>query len=356
MRKYLKKIIIYVVLIVIILMENYSIATEITINAGGPIEITDMKDEEMVQILLNLGNYLQDPSLIDMDETEYAETVAEKIVELCDGDIDKMQKLQASYDYNGMTYWGGNTEESPHHNAVNKAISATKEAQSKGDTEITIDKTTQEELIKLGDEIVADMNEIYKMKKEGNIDIEKLKEVDEKIRKYSVKLGDNNNEFTKYAKDIYDIYKQNKSENDHYKTTQEQAEEEKEERDQSVKNTVQANTSTGVLGTSTSSASHTPDEIVKEAENFLNKGNGTATIDGQNLKDASSTLYNILLSIGIFLAVGIGMYLGVKFMVSTAEDKAKVKEALIPYIVGCVVIFTAFIVWRMAILLLGGIA
>ena len=43
-------------------------------------------------------------------------------------------------------------------------------------------------------------------------------------------------------------------------------------------------------------------------------------------------------------------------MLSTAEDKAKVKESLIPYIVGCVIIFSAFIIWKAIIDLLGGIS
>ncbi|MCI8481836.1 MAG: hypothetical protein HFJ27_01800 [Clostridia bacterium] len=52
----------------------------------------------------------------------------------------------------------------------------------------------------------------------------------------------------------------------------------------------------------------------------------------------------------------IGMYLGIKFMISSAEDKAKVKEALIPYIAGCVVVFGAFTIWRLVILLLSGLS
>lgn len=111
----------------------------------------------------------------------------------------------------------------------------------------------------------------------------------------------------------------------------------------------------GLLGNSDVFASHTPDEIIKEAENFRNEGNATMPIDGDNIQRGSSSLYNILLSIGIFLAVAIGMYLGVKFMLSNAEDKAKVKEALIPYIAGCIVIFGAFIIWKLAITLLSGI-
>lgn len=111
----------------------------------------------------------------------------------------------------------------------------------------------------------------------------------------------------------------------------------------------------GGLGNSIASGDHTLDEMLNEAKDFINKAGGN-TITGNNLKTASDTIYNILLTIGIFLAVAIGMYLGVKFMMSSAEDKAKVKEALIPYIAGCVVIFGAFVIWKLAIVLLGGIA
>ena len=67
-------------------------------------------------------------------------------------------------------------------------------------------------------------------------------------------------------------------------------------------------------------------------------------------------MYNILLGIGVFLAVAVGMYLAIKFMLASAEDKAKVKESLVPYIAGCVVIFGAFTIWKLAIVLLSGIA
>lgn len=98
---------------------------------------------------------------------------------------------------------------------------------------------------------------------------------------------------------------------------------------------------------------HTPDEIIKEAQGFINKGSNENTIVWANLQSASNTLYNILLSIGIFAAIAIGMYLGVKFMLASAEDKAKVKESLIPYIAGCVIVFGAFTIWKLVILLVG---
>ncbi len=111
----------------------------------------------------------------------------------------------------------------------------------------------------------------------------------------------------------------------------------------------------GLLGESDVSASHTPDKIIGNAQDFKNAGNATIPISGDNVQKGSSTLYNILLSIAFFLSVAIGMYLGVKFMLANAEDKAKIKEALIPYIAGCVVIFGAFAIWKIAITLLSGI-
>lgn len=112
----------------------------------------------------------------------------------------------------------------------------------------------------------------------------------------------------------------------------------------------------GVLGgSSIGSISPTPDKIIENAQDFKNAGNATIPIDGNNIKEGSSSLYNILLSIAFFLAVAIGMYLGVKMMLANAEDKAKIKEALIPYIAGCVVIFGAFAIWKLAITLLSGI-
>lgn len=113
----------------------------------------------------------------------------------------------------------------------------------------------------------------------------------------------------------------------------------------------------GNTNISASDPDHTIDEVINDAKNFLNIGQkGDSKIDTSNLKSASNTLYNMLLALAIVLAVSIGIYLGMKFMVSSVEDKAKVKESLIPYIAGCVVIFGAFIIWKLALIILNGIA
>ena len=45
----------------------------------------------------------------------------------------------------------------------------------------------------------------------------------------------------------------------------------------------------------------------------------------------------------------VGTIIGIQFMVASAEDKAKVKEALVPYVIGCAVIFGSFTIWSIAV-------
>lgn len=141
-----------------------------------------------------------------------------------------------------------------------------------------------------------------------------------------------------------------------YAPGQQWQQEQQEQQEQKEQNN-SSQSSAGLLGESTASGDHTAGDIISDANNFINAGkNEDSKIDTDKIQTASNTLYNILLSIGIVIAVIVGMYLGIKFMMSSAEDKAKVKESLIPYIAGCVVIFGAFIIWKLAILLLNGLS
>ncbi len=94
-----------------------------------------------------------------------------------------------------------------------------------------------------------------------------------------------------------------------------------------------------------------PDEIIKDADGFLNKGTNKE-IDEKSLKNTSNTVYNILLGIAIVLAIIIGACLGITFMLAGSAGKAKVKEALIPYAVGCFVAFGAFGIWKLVVTIL----
>lgn len=91
--------------------------------------------------------------------------------------------------------------------------------------------------------------------------------------------------------------------------------------------------------------------IVGGADNFVNSGkDGSAnTIDGNILSETSDLIYNTFLIVGVCVAVLIGTVLGIQFITGSVEQKVKVKESLIPFVVGCVVIFSAFGIWKLVI-------
>ena len=101
-----------------------------------------------------------------------------------------------------------------------------------------------------------------------------------------------------------------------------------------------------------SNAASTMDDVISAGDSFLNSGDGSSTINTGKLKEASMSIYNILLYIGIAASVIVGAILGIKIMIASADEKAKVKEALVPYIIGCFVIFGAFGIWKLAVTVL----
>ena len=101
-------------------------------------------------------------------------------------------------------------------------------------------------------------------------------------------------------------------------------------------------------------------DIITQGDAFLEEGknnqveerdDGTTVelVDQQKLKETVNDIYNVLLALGIVLSVLVGAILGIKFITGSAGDQAKVKETLAPYVVGCVIVFGAFGIWRMVI-------
>ena len=92
------------------------------------------------------------------------------------------------------------------------------------------------------------------------------------------------------------------------------------------------------------------DGIMSGADNFIEKGkNGTTTIDETQLQNTSDLIYNILLGVSMVIAVIVGIILGIKYMMASTEEKAEVKETLVPYVVSCVIMFGAFTIWKIVI-------
>ena len=98
-------------------------------------------------------------------------------------------------------------------------------------------------------------------------------------------------------------------------------------------------------------------DIMNRAEGFVNNGeNGGNVINNDALKEGSNTLYNVLLVIGIAVAFIWGLILGIQFITGSLGEKADVKKNLIVYLVGCVIIFGAFGIWRLLLQLLEPLA
>lgn len=91
-------------------------------------------------------------------------------------------------------------------------------------------------------------------------------------------------------------------------------------------------------------------EIIDDGKSFIDKADKTKTpIDEQGLKNVSGYLYNILLAAGVIISVIVATVLGVQFMLGGAEGQAKVKEMILPFVVGCIVVFGGFGFWKIAI-------
>ncbi len=308
-------------------------------------------DEETAEIIYNYWMW--------NDETKTEEQMVNKLKELSNNNIDTLKKLQINYGGNeissafqkygidtnsGWPDWSGANTDNIIYKQVNRAIQNLESG--------TTNYHDENEQEKDKNKIKEYYNEAYNAG--NNVDKIQLKTIDTLLKRYVNLYGQLRNETDQDLIGIAEwvdgkLKEMGVTESTAYNEYHDDHQERQENNEQT------SNPSTGVLGQANASSSHTLDEILDEGDNFLSKGDGDK-IDASNLKDASNTLYNILLIIGISLAVAIGMYLGIKFMLSSVEDRAKVKESLVPYIAGCIVIFGAFVIWKLAITLLSQIS
>ncbi|MBQ2917507.1 MAG: TrbC/VirB2 family protein [Clostridia bacterium] len=99
-------------------------------------------------------------------------------------------------------------------------------------------------------------------------------------------------------------------------------------------------------------------DILDSGKEFIDDGSAASSSEsdgtGINQVQLDSTIdkiYNALLALGVVISVIVGAALGIKFIVGSVEEQAKIKETLLPYVIGCIVVFGAFGIWRIAITL-----
>lgn len=100
-----------------------------------------------------------------------------------------------------------------------------------------------------------------------------------------------------------------------------------------------------------SEAAFTLTDIKKGGDTFISKGQKASEdmFDSASEQSAIDQIYYVMLGIGIVLAFGVGIILGIQFITSGVAGQAKVKQKLIPYVLGIFIIFGGFGIWRIAI-------
>lgn len=92
-------------------------------------------------------------------------------------------------------------------------------------------------------------------------------------------------------------------------------------------------------------------DVVEGAQDFIEAGeqDTSPALDTDDLVPMSNMLYNSVLVIAVIIAVIVGLVIAIQFITGSVAEKAKIKETLIPYAAGCIVIFGAFGIWRIVV-------
>lgn len=104
----------------------------------------------------------------------------------------------------------------------------------------------------------------------------------------------------------------------------------------------------------------TTGEIFTQAEDWISTGKSEAasqrdTLDTTKLYSGSGLIYNILLGVGVGVAIIVGAILGIQFMFAGVDQKVEVKKALPAYAISCAVLFGALGIWKLIVSILGTI-
>ena len=87
-------------------------------------------------------------------------------------------------------------------------------------------------------------------------------------------------------------------------------------------------------------------ELLDSAKDFENAGGSGGAIEESGLQSISNSVSNILLTIALGVTVISAAVMGINFAIQSVEDKAKIKESMVPWMIGILVSFGAYGIWR----------
>ena len=90
-------------------------------------------------------------------------------------------------------------------------------------------------------------------------------------------------------------------------------------------------------------------DVISGGKSFVDSSKGDVEIDSSKLSQTSKSVYNILLMISFIVVAVVGIILGMKFMMAGIDEKAKAKESLVIFFIGCIVVYGAFGIWKVLV-------
>ncbi len=96
--------------------------------------------------------------------------------------------------------------------------------------------------------------------------------------------------------------------------------------------------------------------IKSQVEGFESRGNsGESLISTEDMNPLVSGLANILTTIGVVIVLAGLLIMGIKYMVATPDEAAKLKTKMVGLVIAGVVIIGAYGIWTLAINFFDGI-
>ena len=91
------------------------------------------------------------------------------------------------------------------------------------------------------------------------------------------------------------------------------------------------------------------DDMITDAERFESESGATIgkdssttfELDQGKLQEFSSNLFSVLLIAATAVTVVVGIVLGIKYMIGSAEEKSEYKKTMLPYVIGAFFLFAA---------------
>lgn len=93
-------------------------------------------------------------------------------------------------------------------------------------------------------------------------------------------------------------------------------------------------------------------EIFTNAKKFVKDDEisaTTATINQEDMQEVSNIISKVLLTVAVIVAMISTSVIGIRFMINGVEEKAKIKETMIPFIIGMMISFGAYAFWKIAL-------